>query len=94
MIARLFLATITTLAATIATAEDGAALVASNNCGMCHDHGVGQTLQAISAKYAGKPDAKTTLAAVIKNGTEGMPPSDVSEADAGAMASYILALKK
>ena len=95
---RLFLAAFAALAASTATAQDGAALVKSHNCATCHGNGIGGTFEGIAAKYAGKADASTTLAAVIKNGAKGgavqMPPTAVSDADAGAMASYVLSLKK
>ena len=95
---RLLLAALAALAAPIAAAQDGAALVQTHNCGMCHAHGIGGTFQAISDKYAGKADATATVAAVIKDGTKSgsarMPPTAVSEADARAMAAYILSLRK
>lgn len=95
---RSVLAVFAALVAPVATAQDGAGLVQSHNCAMCHAHGIGGTFEAMSAKYAGKSDANATLAAVIKNGTRSasiqMRPTAVSDAEASAMASYILTLKK
>jgi len=97
MTIRLLVVAVTVLATPMAMAQDGAALVQNHNCAMCHAHGIGGTFQTISGKYAGKADAATTLAAIIRNGIKAgavsMPPTAVSDADARAMASYILALK-
>jgi len=87
----LLVAIVEALAAPIATPDDGAVLVQNHKCGMCNSHGVGPTVQAISAKYAGKADATATVAAVIKNGAQGMPPTAVSGAEARTITSYIRA---
>lgn len=94
----LLLAAFAALATSTAIAQDGPALVKGHNCAMCHGNGIGGKFEAIAAKYAGNADASTTLAAVIRNGAKGgavaMPPTAVSDAEARAMASYILSLGK
>jgi len=78
MTKHLLLAALAALATPIASAQDGAALVQTHNCG--------------------KTDATAALVPVIKNGIRSgavaMPPTSVSDADARAMASYILSLRK
>jgi cytochrome c551/c552 len=95
---RLLFAACAAFATLTASAQDGAALAEQYKCGGCHAHGIGGTFESISGKYAGKPDATATIVGVIKNGTRGgkiqMPPSKASDADATAIANYILALKK
>jgi len=90
------------LATAPAFAQDGAALVQSKNCAMCHastPNGMAPTFASIAKKYAGDASAARKLAAVIKNGGHGgsspvsMPPYSVSEADALAMAKYVLAAR-
>ena len=84
-----------------AAAQDGAALVQKYNCGMCHaatPNGIAPTFASVAAKYKGKAGAAATIVGVIKNGGHGggavsMPATAVSDADAKAMAAYILAAK-
>jgi len=86
-------------------AQADADLAKKNNCIACHQvdtKAVGPALKDIAAKYADKDDAVTYLAGKIKNGSIGiwggpvpsMPPNvKVSDADAKALAEWILTLK-
>jgi cytochrome c len=99
---RPLLAAIATLVLVAPTyAQDGAALIQKYNCGMCHaptPNGMAPTFASIAGKYKGNAGAQATLVGVIQNGGHGggpvsMPATAVSDADAKAMASYILATK-
>jgi len=78
-------------------------LLQKNNCFACHSidkRKYGPRLVDVAAKYAGQPDAVAKLAKSIQVGGEGvwgldqMPPQpQVSDADALALAKYILSLK-
>lgn len=73
------------------------------NCVACHaEQGrkVGPAYQDVAKKYAGRNDAVDYLAGKIRSGGKGvwgpmpMPPHpQVAEADAKAMATYILGVK-
>ena len=79
------------------------ALTKKYNCVACHAEGakkVGPSYKDVAKKYAGKADAVAYLSGKIKSGGKGvwgpipMPPHpQVADADAKAMAEYILALK-
>lgn len=72
-----------------------------NACLACHGIDrklVGPAFQDVAKKYAGQPDAAAALARSIKNGGAGkwgpvpMPPqAALSEADAQALAAWVLA---
>lgn len=76
-------------------------LAKKNNCMSCHavdKKMVGPAFIDISKKYAGDKDAAKMLAAKIKGGSKGvwgqipMPPNaNVKDADAEALAKWILA---
>ena len=76
-------------------------LAKKNNCMSCHavdKKMVGPAFIDISKKYAGEKDAAKKLAASIKGGSKGtwgqipMPPNaNVKDADAEALAKWILA---
>ena len=85
-----------------AAAADGPALVKSNQCTACHatdSRVVGPSFKEIAAKYKDDAKAADKLAASIKGGSSGkwgavpMPPNAaVSDADAHALAAWILSL--
>lgn len=78
-------------------------LLQRNNCFACHSidkRKYGPKLVDIAAKYANQPGAAEKLAKSIRAGSAGvwgedpMPPQpQVSEADALAIARYVLSLK-
>jgi cytochrome c len=84
-------------------AHASADLTRKYNCVACHAEAskkVGPSYKDIAAKYAGKPDAEDRLAKKIRSGGAGvwgpmpMPPHpQVPEADARAMATYVLGVK-
>jgi len=88
----------------MATAEASADLTKKYNCVACHAETtkkIGPAYRDVAKKYAGVAgDTAGALAAKIRKGGSGqwgpipMPPHpQVSEADARAMATYILGLK-
>ena len=88
------------LASTTAAASEE--LAKAKNCLTCHGLErkiVGPSLKDIAAKRAGEKGAEAALAGKIKNGSKGewgqvpMPANAVSEAEAGALAKWILGLK-
>jgi cytochrome c len=84
-------------------AEASADLTRKYNCVACHAEAakkVGPAYKDVAKKYAGKSDAIDYLTKKIKTGGSGvwgpipMPPHpQVTEADARAMATYILGVK-
>ena len=84
-------------------AQADAEVAKKNNCVACHQVDaklVGPALKDVAAKYAGQADAAGYLVGKIKGGSTGvwgqipMPPNvNVSEADAKALAEWILTLK-
>ena len=78
-------------------------LFLKNNCAACHyvdKRKYGPMLKEVAVKYADDPGAEAMLAKKIKAGGAGvwgedmMPPqAQVSDADAKALAKYILSLK-
>lgn len=90
-------------AATDASTIDVDELLNANACLGCHAIDtkiVGPSFHDIAAKYAGQADAESSLAGSIKNGGAGkwgtmpMPPmTGLSDAQAKALAVYILAVK-
>ena len=89
--------------AAFADTEKLQTLLNRNNCSACHlidKRKYGPKLNEVAAKYANDEGAVNKLAAKIKSGGTGvwgediMPPQPhVSDADARALAEYILALK-
>jgi len=86
-----------------AQAEDPQALLHKYNCTICHANDeakAGPALVDVAAAYRGRPQAVSTIAAIVRKGAHGggpwpMPPSpQVSTADARKIAQYILALRK
>jgi len=83
--------------------QASADLTKKYNCVACHAEGsrkVGPSYKDVAAKYAGKSDAVDYLAKKIRSGGAGvwgsmpMPPHpQVPEADARAMATYVLGVK-
>ena len=84
-------------------AQANADLAWKYNCVACHaevGRKVGPAYKDVAKKYAGRSDAATYLAGKIRAGGSGvwgampMPPHpQVPEADARAMATYIMGLK-
>jgi cytochrome c len=78
-------------------------LIRKYNCVACHAEAakkVGPSYKDVAAKYAGKADAVDYLTKKIRAGGSGvwgampMPPHpQVSDADSGVMATYILNVK-
>jgi cytochrome c len=78
-------------------------LLQQYKCYFCHADNEAKTGPAfvdVAARYKGKSQAVTILAATVKKGSHGngpwhMPPHpEVSDADAKAMVRYILSLKR
>ena len=86
-------------AAVAAAGKDAKTLLAANGCMACHaiaQRVVGPGFAEVAAKYKGK-DSTAAVAASIRHGGSGkwgpvpMPPfSQLSEADAATLASYVL----
>ena len=84
-----------------AAVPDAASLIAANTCIACHavdKKVVGPAFREIAVRYAGKPDALTTVAQNIRAGGGGkwgptpMPPfQQINNADAQTLARYVLA---
>lgn len=84
-------------------AQADAELAKKNNCVACHQVDtklVGPAFKDVAAKFGDRKDAVEFLAGKIKSGSTGewgqipMPPNvNVSEADAKALAEWILTLK-
>lgn len=99
---RLIVAALAAACTSHAGAADGPAIAKSSQCGVCHateTRQVGPSFKEISAKYKGDDKAADRLAASIKGGSTGqwgavpMPPNGtVSQADAHALAAWILSL--
>ena len=79
------------------------ALLHEYKCYICHadtEAKAGPAYVDVAASYRGKRDAVATIAAIVRNGRRGggpwhMPPHpEVSDADARAMARYILSLDR
>ena len=85
------------------TAQANADLAKSSGCMNCHTVDkklVGPAYKDVAAKYKGDPGAADKLAVKIQKGSQGvwgpipMPPNTkVSDADAKALAQWILSLK-
>ena len=85
-------------AAVVADASPALALARQHTCMACHDMSnkiVGPSFQEVAAKYAGRADAVSVLAAKIKGGGTGgwgnvpMPPQSLGEADAKVIAQWL-----
>ena len=86
-----------------AMAQDGQELFKSKPCAACHSIDtklVGPALKDVAAKYGSDAKAADNLASKIQKGSQGtwgpvpMPPNvKVSDADAKALAQWILTLK-
>ena len=77
----------------------GTALLQKNACTACHavdSKLVGPALREVAGKYAGRADAASYLAERIRSGGSGvwgsipMPPQNIPEADAKALADWIM----
>jgi len=87
----------------MSAADASADLTRKYNCVACHAETtkkVGPAYKDVASKYAGRSDAADYLAKKIRSGGSGvwgsmpMPPHpQVPEADARAMATYILGVK-
>ncbi len=87
-----------------APAFASADLAKAKNCMACHAVDkklVGPSYQDVAAKYAGQADAVAMLAGKIQKGGAGvwgpvpMPPNpQVNDADAKALAEWVMSLKK
>jgi cytochrome c len=98
----IFLATAAVFTIGAAHAADAPALLTKYKCYICHadtEAKAGPAYVDVAAAFRGKPQATATVMAIIKKGAHGpgpwhMPPhSEVSDAEARAMARYILSLK-
>jgi cytochrome c len=99
---RLLAAAMAAACASPASAADGPAMAKASQCTVCHateNRQVGPSFKEIAAKYKGDAKAADKLAASIKGGSSGkwgavpMPPNGaVSDADAQALAAWILSL--
>ena len=99
----LFIGLACTAKAAYADTEKLQILLQRNNCTACHlidKRRYGPTMKEVAAKYANEAGVVNKLAEKIKAGGTGvwgediMPPQPhVSDADARAMAEYILELK-
>lgn len=87
----------------VARAEAPQVLLQQYKCYMCHadrETKTGPAYIDVAARYRDNPNAVAVVAAMVKKGVRGnspwhMPPHpEVSDADARAMARYILSLKK
>ena len=85
-----------------ARAADAPALLTKYKCYICHGNTeakAGPAYVDVAAAYRGRPQATASVMAIIKKGAHGsgpwhMPPHpEVSDAEARAMARYILSLK-
>ncbi|MEW5893064.1 MAG: c-type cytochrome [Pseudomonadota bacterium] len=95
-------AAVLALGLTAGTAGASQALAQKYACMSCHQVDkkvVGPALADVSKKYKGNAKAEATLVGVIKNGSKGawgpvpMPPNpQVPEADAAAIAKWVLSL--
>lgn len=95
---------ITALALAAALAVSGSALASAdlakkNGCAVCHDAAakkMGPTWKDIAAKHKGQKDAEKALTDAIVKGSKGkygkipMPPQPKAQADAPALAKWIL----
>lgn len=95
---------ITALALAAALAVSGSALASAdlakkNGCAVCHDAAakkMGPTWKDVAAKNKGQKDAEKALAEAIVKGSKGkygkipMPPQPKAQADAAALAKWIL----
>ncbi|MDP9044975.1 MAG: c-type cytochrome [Pseudomonadota bacterium] len=92
-----------TCTAMASAAHAQADLAQKKNCMACHQVDkkvLGPAFRDVAAKYAGQPDAASTLAAKVMKGGAGvwgnipMPANpQVSEADARLLVGWILTLK-
>ena len=93
---RLLLALVAAVAVTAPVLADEA-LSKANKCSMCHavdKTKAGPSYQSMAKKYAGQKDAAAKLATAIVKGVGGMPPQPhVKEADAKALATWIMSVK-
>jgi cytochrome c len=90
--------------AVAADAGNGKALIEASDCRTCHQDAqkvIGPAYQDVAAKYPNTPENVKMLAGKIIAGGKGnwgeipmTPHPNVSQADAEAMVTYILSLKK
>ena len=85
-----------------ALAQDAQKLLKEKACVACHAPDkkvVGPAHKEVAAKYRGRKDAEEYLAKKIREGSNGvwgqvpMPPNQVTEAEAKALAKYVMSLK-
>jgi cytochrome c len=86
----------------LALAQDAQKLLKEKACVACHAPDkkvVGPAHKDVAAKYRGRKDAVDYLAKKIREGSNGvwgqvpMPPNQVTEAEAKALARYVMSLK-
>jgi len=84
-----------------AAAHASAELAASKACLACHSTDkklIGPAFKDVAAKYKGSPDGQKQMVRSILEGSSGkwgpipMPANRVSEAEAGALARWVLSL--
>lgn len=90
---------LSSLAIQPALAEDTAKLFGDKACAACHSmeaKTVGPAVKDVAKKYADQEDAVKVLVDSIKNGSEGkwgtmpMPPNNVTDEEAKALAEWVL----
>jgi len=83
-------------------AQDAQKLLKEKACLACHNVDnkvVGPAYKDVAKKYRARKDAEAYLSGKIREGSNGvwgqipMPPNQVTEAEANALAKYILSLK-
>lgn len=98
----LALMALTAAAASPVIAADAAALAKAKNCMACHATDkklVGPSYKDVAAKYAGDAGAVDKLAVKIMKGGAGvwgaipMPANNVTDAEAKALAEWVLSVK-
>ena len=87
------------LASQPALAQDAESLFQTKTCVACHATDVkmvGPAFKDVAEKYAGQEDAVAILVESIKNGSQGkwgqipMPPNNVTDEEAMALAKWVL----
>jgi len=94
------IASVFTLAATLPAAASEA-MIKEKGCTACHSidkKGVGPAYKEVAKKYKGNKDAEALLVTSILKGSTGkfgpvpMPPNKVTDAEAKALAAWVLTL--
>lgn len=76
-----------------ALAQTAAQLAESKGCMACHDVSqtkVGPSFSDIAAQFKGQADAPAKLVDQLKNGSDGHPKIDASDAELQQLVAYVL----